>query len=211
MRTLLVHLEGCSGEKLSVTEPFFEWLMEHACDVINRYHVRKGDKTAWETLKGKPYTGDVYQFGAPVMHRLSGPVQGGVIHERWHDGVYLGTQFSSGEHIVAMPDGRIVRARAIQPKPEGVPTTKASLDVIASGPAGGSAVITQKSPGPTEMAEDVTPRASESDPVPRGFRVTKDLLDKFDYSKGCPKCEALRRGDRHQAVHHSKECRKRIE
>ena len=88
--------------------------------------------------KRGPYTGDVYQLGAPVMHRLSGPVQGGVVHERWNDGVYLGTQFSSGEHIVAMPDGKVVRARAIQPKPEGVPTTKASLDVIASGPAGGS-------------------------------------------------------------------------
>ena len=47
--------------------------------------------------------------------------------------------------------------------------------------------------------------------MPRGFRVTKDLQDKFDYSKGCPKCEALRRGDNRQTVHHSKECRKRIE
>ena len=88
----------------------------------------------------------MYRFGAPVMHRLSGPVQGGVVHERWNDGVYLGTQFFSGGHIVAMPDGKVVRARAIQPKPEGVPTTKASLDVIASGPAGGSGVITQQVP-----------------------------------------------------------------
>ena len=81
---------------------------------------------------------------------------------------------------MAMPDGKVIRARAIQPKPEGVPTTKASLDVIASGPAGGSAVITQKSSGPTKKAEDVTPGASESDPVPRGFRITQSLLDKFD-------------------------------
>ena len=181
--------------------------MEHACDLLNKYHVRTGNKTAWESIKRGLYIGDVYRFGAPVMHRLSGPVQGGVVHELWHDGVYLGTQFSSGEHIVAMPDGRIVRARAIQPKPEGVPITKASLDVIAPGPAGGSAVITQKSSGPTKKAEDVIPGASESDPVPRGFRVTKELLDKFDYSNGCPKCEALRRGDRHQTVHQSKECR----
>ena len=145
------------------------------------------------------------------MHRLSGPVQGGVVHERWNDGVYLGTQFSSGEHIVAMPDGKVVRARAIQPKPEGVPTTKASLDVITSGPARGSAVITQKSSGPTKKAEDGIPGASESDPVPRGFRVNQDLLDKVGYSKGCPKCESLRRGERSQTTHHSKECRRRIE
>ena len=110
-----------------------------------------------------------------------------------------------------MPDGQVARARAIQPKPEGVLTTKASLDVIASGPAGGSAVITQKISGPTKRAEDGIPGPSESDPVPRGFRVTKDLLEKIDDTKGCPKCESLRRGDRHQTVHHSKGCRKRIE
>lgn len=93
-------------------------------------------------------------------------------------GVYLGTQFSSGEHIVAMPDGKVVRA--IQPRPEGVPTSKASLDVISLGVAGGSEVITQKSAGPSKKAEEVAPGPSESDPVPRGFRVTKDILDKFD-------------------------------
>ena len=154
--------------------------------MLNKYHVRKGNNTAWGALKSGPYTGDVYQFGAPVMHRLSGPVQGGVVHERWNDGVYWGTQFSSGELIMVMPDGKVVRVREIQPKQEGVPTTKASLDVIASGPAGGSAVITQKSSGPTKKAEDIPPGASESDPVPRGIRVIKDFLDNFDDSKGVP-------------------------
>ena len=191
LRTLMVDLEERCGEPLSVTEPFFEWLIEHACDLLNKYHVRKGNKTAWESIKKGPYTGDVYQFGAPVMHRLSGPVQGGVVHERWHDGVYLGTQFSSGEHIVAMPDGKVVRARAVQPKPEGVPTTKASLDVIASGPAGGSVVITQKSSGPTKKSEDGTPGSSDSDPVPTGFRVNQDLLDKVGYSKGSQSANLL--------------------
>ena len=68
-----------------------------------------------------------------------------------------------------MPDGKVVRARAIQPRPEGVATTKAALDVIATGPAGGSEVITQKSAGPSKRAEEVTPGPSESDPVPRGL------------------------------------------
>ena len=47
-----------------------------------------------------------------------------------------------------MPDGTVVRARAIRPKPEGVPTTRASLDVIKTVPAGGSVVLTQKIVGP---------------------------------------------------------------
>ena len=88
---------------------------------------------------------------------------------------------------------------------------QAALDAIASGPSGGSQVITQGSAATPPREEEQPPGSSESDPVPRGFRVTKDLLDKFDFSKGCPKCEALRRGDNKQTVHHSKECRKRIE
>ena len=51
VRTLMVDLEERCGETLSVTEPFFEWLVEHACDVLNKYHVRKGKKTAWEAIK----------------------------------------------------------------------------------------------------------------------------------------------------------------
>ena len=83
VRTLLIDLEQRCGEELSVHDSFFLWLIEHACDLLNRYKVRKGNKTAWEYLTGEPYTGEIYQFGTPVMHRVSGPVQGGVIAKRW--------------------------------------------------------------------------------------------------------------------------------
>ena len=49
VRTLFVDLKERCGEPLSVEEPFFEWLIEHACDVLSKYHVRKGNKTAWGT------------------------------------------------------------------------------------------------------------------------------------------------------------------
>ena len=60
-------------------DAFFPWLVEHAFDLLNKYKVRKGNNTAWETLKGGPYTGEIYAFGTPVQHRISGPVQGGVL------------------------------------------------------------------------------------------------------------------------------------
>ena len=41
--------------------------------------------------------GEIYQFGTPVMHRRSGPVQGGVMAEKWFEGIWIGLQFSSGE------------------------------------------------------------------------------------------------------------------
>ena len=76
LRTFFIDLEQRCGEELSVHDEFFPWLLEHACDLLNRYKVRIGNLTAWEFLTGEPYTGDIYAFGTPVMHRMSGPAQG---------------------------------------------------------------------------------------------------------------------------------------
>ena len=47
--------------------------------------------------------------------------------------------------------------------------------------------------------------------MPRSSRITQERLEKFGFTKGCPKCEALRRGDEHKTVHHNGDCWKRIE
>ena len=51
----------------------------------------------------------------------------------------------------------------------------------------------------------------KAEPVPRSFRIAQERLEKFGFTKGGPKCEALRRGDEHNSVHHKSDCRKRIE
>lgn len=146
VRTLFIDLEQRCGEELSVHDDFFPWLLEHACDLLNRSKVRKGNRTAWEFFTGQPYRGETYAFGTPVMHRMSGPVQGGeVISDRWLDGIWLGLQFSSGEHIVATFDGRAIRARAVHPRPDTVNITKEALANIKVGPWNPSEVITQGS------------------------------------------------------------------
>ena len=75
----MIDLESRCGERLSVDDDFFPWLIEHACDLLNKYKVRRGNLTAWEAIKGEPYVGDIYAFGTPVQHRISGPAQGVVI------------------------------------------------------------------------------------------------------------------------------------
>ena len=47
VRTLMIDLESRCGEKLSVDDDFFPWLIEHACDLLNKYKVRRGRLTAW--------------------------------------------------------------------------------------------------------------------------------------------------------------------
>ena len=147
VRILLNDFEEMCGDNLSVTEPFIPWLSEPACDLLNKYKVRKGNKTEWGTLKGRPYSGEVCPFGSPVMFRISGPVQGGVMRERWFDGRWFGVQFISGEHLVATSDGQVVRARAVHPRPDTVRVTKESLVNVKVGPWSPSEVITQGTVG----------------------------------------------------------------
>ena len=131
-------------------------------------------------------SGEIYAFGTPVMHRISGPVQGGVMSERWFDGIWLGLQFTSGEHIVATSDGRVIRARAVHPRPDTVKVTKESLTNIKVGPWSSSEAITQGSASkPAPMAEQSQPSQSV-EPVPRSFRITQELIEKFGFTKGCP-------------------------
>ena len=110
------------------------------------------------------------------MHRVSGPVQGGVISDRWFDGIWIGLQFSSGEHIVATPEGRVIRARAVHPRPDTVRVTREVLNNIKVGPGNTTEVITQVSGDkPTPSAEE-TQLLQAEEPVPRSSRITQELV-----------------------------------
>ena len=75
----MVDLEERCGDKLSVADASFAWLVQHACDIMNRFKLRTGDKTAWEVLKGLPFTGERSTIGG---HRSCivppAPSKGGV-------------------------------------------------------------------------------------------------------------------------------------
>ena len=48
--------------------------------------------------------------------------------------------------------------------------------------------------------------------VPRAMRIMKPDLVRYGYTKGCRKCEMMRRGDNSQpTLGHSPDCRRRIE
>ena len=42
VRTYMVDVQERSGEDISVDDAFYAWLVEHACDMINKFVVRKG-------------------------------------------------------------------------------------------------------------------------------------------------------------------------
>ncbi len=89
--------------------------------------------------------------------------------------------------------------------------TRETLNLIKVGAWDPSEVITQGSEDKPSPSTEVTQPSQTAEPVPRSFRITQEHLAKFSFTKGCPKCEALRRGDEHKTVHHNRECRYIIE
>ncbi len=97
------------------------------------------------------------------------------------------------------------------PKPDSAHATKADLVNIKTRPWERTGVITQDTPSKPPRSTDPPSGPSASDPVPRGVRITKDLLERYSLTKGCSKCEAIRREDDSNTVSHNRECRERIE
>ena len=220
VRTLKLYLESNIKITIPAAHPIMNWLVEHGAEVLNRFHVGPDGRTAYERVKGKKYQGDSIEFGRSVHHRHAGKVQGGSMEARWSQGVWLGTKVTSGEHMISMSDGTIVQARSVMLKPENESWNAEEVLSVKLTPWNLKAT---KKDG-TEIAQGVErrieadmvregvpegPKVRES--VPRDPNVTPERLAKYGYTKGCAKCERMRRGDRRMSHHsHSHACKERV-
>ena len=89
-RTLKLDLEARLGQVLSVSKLVLPWLVLHAAAIHNKYVMGTDGRTAWARLKGKKYSGEIWEFFQPVFFRTVGKVQGGVLSGRWFTGHWLG-------------------------------------------------------------------------------------------------------------------------
>ena len=208
MRVHKLRLEARIGERISVTHPVFAWLVEHVADVINKCLVSSDGKTSFERVKGKKHHGEMVEFATPILHRVAGKVHGGVMAERWLDGLWLGKCFETGEHIVSMTEGQVVRARAIKEKPTNTELTKEMLDTVKGLPWMPTGTV-------GEAARPVLHRAvpladenpEEQEAHPRSVKIRRAVLEKVGYSRHCPECIAVQRGDTSRATSRMPEAR----
>ena len=67
VRTLRVALSNRTGVLLSAKHPVTAWLVEHAGELISRFHVGKDGKTAYERAKGKTFKKGVRIWRSSVV------------------------------------------------------------------------------------------------------------------------------------------------
>ena len=218
IRVQQLEVERQIGTKMNVHSAAYAWLVECAVDCWNKIQVGSDGRTAYERLKHKRYRGEYVSFGAPVMFRIVGKVKGGEMCERWAPGTWLGKRFHSSEDIVAQErNGLIVRTNAVKPLPEKL--TAAMLDDIRGTPwAPGGDICDQPFEIPAARVRylppepDVPDAAPDIGPIPRGMRITQDIIDRVGYSAKCAKCRAWSRGDYSKSnLGHSQECWQRVE
>ena len=107
-------------------------LVEHAADLATRCVEGDDGRTAWTRLK----RGDLIDFGSQVLHRVPGKVEGGLLQARWLPGTWLGKRWATNEHVVSLPNGRVVRARAVKHLMRGESSDKEKFAAVTGAPLG---------------------------------------------------------------------------
>ena len=213
VRTMKLAAEEWLQEELDVHAPIFSWLVEHAADVLTKCAVGADGRTPYERIKGKRYHGTMMEFGSVVSVKYQGKLQGGLMKERWGRGIWIGKRWTSDEHLVCLPSGRVVRARDVRAVPEDESYDKGLFLGVRGTPSNPSAVegdagVLREVPRPPveRTAEPV------SVPIPRQVILHRSYFQKFGFTEGCQKCRAILRGDdANPTLAHNAECRTRIE
>ena len=150
VRVYKLDIEKRIGMQVKVSSNVFAWMVEYAADMINKKIIGEDGKTAYERLKLKKHHGEFVKFGAKVMYRVQGKVEGGVVTERWFEGIWLGKRFHTEEHIVAnLLSGKVVRTRAIRQLPKVV--TAAELDNIVGRPWAPNGILMIRNTSPEQF------------------------------------------------------------
>ena len=109
----------------------------------------------------------------------------------------MGKKWSTDEHILATPDGKVVRARAIWPVPEETAWEAEKVRAIVGVPWAPSGTLKQKAEEAVVPELDRAAFEPERQPaqpsVPRGVGVTQIHLNKCGRTAGCATYAAVPR------------------
>ena len=106
--SILSFYESKTGQKIASDRPLHSWALRHSAFLLNRFQVRPGGLTAFESAVGRPYKGAVIPYGETVVLLVS---QGAKGKPRFVQGQVLGKVMSSDQWIGCTSSGRLVLAR----------------------------------------------------------------------------------------------------
>ena len=145
-------------------------------DIFNKFKIGQDGRPAYERLQEKTYKGVIHEFGSVILHRIPEEPQGGLMLERWVQGVWLGKRFTTDEHVIGLENGKVVMTRNVRPKLQEDTWNMEEIDKIKGQPWDPSVTLTYE-----KLAQDrylkirvPTPAEEEYVHIPRSHMITKN-------------------------------------
>ena len=126
MRRLTLALEARLQQRISAKLQVMIWLVRHAAWVLTHFQVGHDGFTAWRRLSGRPWKGTVAEFGEQVIVKLAKKKPTSTKKAKRSKtkltaqsirGTWLGIHPRTGEHLLAVHAGEVVRVRTIHRLP----------------------------------------------------------------------------------------------
>ena len=128
VRTVKMGLESRLGIHLGDDHAAVDWIIQHACWLLNNFSVGRDGRAPAQRLTGRRHHRALVEFGEFVLAKPRRNLERGVhrpasLAPRWVKGVWLGINHRSGEHLIAVdPAGRaqqcVIRVRTVRRLPE---------------------------------------------------------------------------------------------
>ena len=208
IRTIKCHIESRTQEPISDESLVTPWLVEHAGCILSRCQKGRNGKTPFERLHGKKPTQEFVPFGEKVLARRVNTEPMNRMNPRYQCGIWLGMRNNSAECFIGNAEG-VFRAREIRRlEPQDRWDREAIRSVIGVPWRMTDGRWTIDAPEVRVDPIPMPPSPFDGARVQRE-RITKQDIDEFGATIGCPGCNAIRDNKRRQA--HSDRCRRRIE
>ena len=208
IRTIKCHIESRTQEPLSDNSPVMPWLVEHAGCILSRCQKGRDGKTPFERPHGKKPTQEFVPFGEKVSARRVTTEPTNRMNPRYQYGIWLGMRNNSAECFIENAEGvfRAIEIRRLEPRDRW--DREAINNVIGVPWRMNDGRWTVDSPEIQVDPVPMPPLPFDGARVPRE-RITKQDIDEFGATIGCPGCNSIKGNKRRQG--HSERCRRRIE
>jgi len=214
IRTMKDRLESRYGQRIGGQHPCIPWLIAHANDIVNRFHVYNDGKSAFENWKGRAFKGEYREFGENVLYLSPGTRGKDKFEVRWQRGIWYGIADRTGESIIGTKDG-VIKVRDTRSLGEEEAWNVQWFNDTRGTPwepiPGRTGIeIRSRVLLPEDRHKPIPViRGEEGDYIVRRMRINRETIRKLGFTVGCPGCRAVNRNL--PAVNHNEECRKRIE
>jgi hypothetical protein len=160
-------VEHCYKIAMGLDHKLAPWAVRHASWLITNFLIKVDGKTSHERLRGRPYRGEIAEFGETVHNKIAVDTIGKA-DDRWAVGIWLGKTLRSDEHMIGN-EGGCKSCRSIWRRPETKRFEKPVLDRMVGTPW------------------DPVP-ASVREVKPRSVYITVDRILQLGKTENCPGC-----------------------